>query len=36
VHDGGDLSVNAYRGVERAAGRAGNGFRRGVEVKEAP
>jgi hypothetical protein len=29
------LSVNAFSGVSNAAGRAGNGFRRGVEVKEA-
>jgi hypothetical protein len=35
VHDGGDLSVKAVGGPQRVAGRAGNGFRRGNEVKEA-
>jgi hypothetical protein len=35
VHDGGDLSCNDNSRSSGAAGRAGNGFRRGTEVKEA-
>ena len=35
VHDGGDLSVKAVGSPRRVARRAGNGFRRGNEVKEA-
>jgi hypothetical protein len=35
MHDGGDLNAGNCSGPHRTARRAGNGFRRGNEVKEA-